>query len=255
MTFLTYLETFAPHYQELRTRLVRSFAAIIIATAAAYFFKDQIAAFCMEPLFSAHPDLERLVYTKLTEAFIAYIKLALVVGLLISFPYVLYQIWMFVSPGLLTGEQRTVRWIMIWGTLLFFSGAGFAFFIALPRVLLFFMSYAGENLEPMPKLGLYLTFVVRMSFSFGLAFQIPFIMVMAGRTGLVDPNHFQKKRIWFYAAIVVLAFLLAAGDITATVLLALPLFGLYEAGILVGRLFQVKKEKEEQKDSDQDLSV
>ena len=89
MTIAAYLETFAPHHQELRKRLVRCFAAIFIATAAAYLFKDQIAAFCMRPLFAAHPDLKQLVYTKLTEAFIAYIKLALIVGMLVSFPYIL----------------------------------------------------------------------------------------------------------------------------------------------------------------------
>lgn len=238
MTIAGYLETFAPHHRELRVRLVRCFAAIAIATAVAYLFKDQIAAFCMRPLFAAHPELKQLVYTKLTEAFIAYIKLALIVGLLASFPYVLFQVWMFVAPGLLAPEKRLARWIILWSSLLFFSGTLFAFFAVLPRTLLFFMSYAGENLIPMPKLGLYLTFVVRMSFAFGIAFQIPFLMVMTSRTGLIEPDYFRKKRAWFYAAIVVLSFLLTAGEITATVLLALPLFGLYESGILIGAFFK-----------------
>ena len=121
-------------------------------------------------------------------------------------------------------------------------GALFGFFIVLPKTLAFFMSYAGENLVPMPKLGLYLTFVARMVLAFAIAFEIPFLMVMTTSVGLVSHDHFKAKRKYFYIAIVVLSFLLTAGEITATVLLAFPLFALYEAGILAGRIF-IGKEK------------
>ena len=99
------------------------------------------------------------------------------------------------------------------------------------------MSFATPQLQPMLKLGLYLTFTGRLILAFGIAFEIPFLMVMVIRAGLLDQDHFRKKRLYFYSAIVVLSFLLTAGDITATILLAVPLFGLYEAGILAGRLF------------------
>ena len=105
------------------------------------------------------------------------------------------------------------------------------------------MGYAGSNLEAMPKLGLYLTFVARMVLAFAIAFEIPFLMVMAASTGLVSHNHFRTKRKYFYCAIVVLSFLLTAGDITATVLLSFPLFGLYESGIIAGKMFS-RKDKE-----------
>ncbi len=231
------LEHFAPHHQELRTRLIRCFLAIGICTAVAYLFIDHIAAFCMRPLFLAYPPLAHLVYTRLTEAFISYIKLSLLTGILASSPFILYQVWMFVAPGLLDNEKRIARRVVFWATMLFAGGALFAFFVVLPRTLHFFMSYAGPGLEPMPKLGLYLTFVARMVMAFGIAFEIPFLMVMATRTGLVRADHFRSKRKYFYMVIVGLSFLLAAGDITATVLLSLPLFGLYEAGIIAGRVF------------------
>ena len=152
-------EHFAPHHAELRKRIIRCIVAVALGTVAAYLFIDQIVALCMQPLFFAYPALQKLVYTKLTEAFITYLKLSLLVGILVSFPVWLYQLWMFVAPGLLDNERRLARQIVFWATFLFAGGAAFAFFIALPRILDFFMSYAGTNLEPMPRLGLYLTFV------------------------------------------------------------------------------------------------
>ena len=230
-------EHFRPHHEELRKRLIRSFAAITLCTVVAYIFIDQIAGLCTRPLFLADPALKTLVYTKLTEAFISYIKLALLIGILASFPYLLYQAWMFISPGLLEHEKRMARRIIFWATGLFAAGALFSFFIVLPKTLAFFMSYAGTNLEPMPKLGLYLTFVARLVLAFAIAFEIPFLMVMAATMGLVRPDHFKNKRKYFYIAIMVLSFLLTAGDVTATVLLSFPLFGLYETGIIAGRVF------------------
>ncbi|WP_232363842.1 twin-arginine translocase subunit TatC [Desulfogranum japonicum] len=231
-------EHFRPHHQELRTRLLRSILALVICSTVAYIFKEQITQLCMEPLFRAYPELEKLVYTKLTEAFISYIKISILTGCILSFPYLLYQLWMFISPGLLEDEKKTAFVIVFWATMLFVSGGLFAFFIALPQILKFFMHYAGSNLIPMPKFGLYLTFVGRMILTFSLAFEIPFLMVMVGKTGLVSSQYFRKKRLWFYLAILILAFMLTAGDITATVLLAVPLFFLYEAGILVGSILK-----------------
>lgn len=231
------LEQFRPHQEELRQRLIRCFVALALASCLAYLFKDQLAAWCMRPLYLAYPQLGKLVYTHLTEAFLSYFKLALLVGLIVSFPYLLYQVWLFVSPGLLDREKRLVRTVVLWASLLFAAGALFAFFIVLPRMLQYFMSYAAPSLKPMLKLSLYLTFTARMVLAFGIAFEIPFLMVMAMRFGLIRRNHFRDKRLAFYLAIVILSFLLTSGELTATALLSLPLFALYEAGILAGRFF------------------
>lgn len=233
----SFLERFRPHHQELRKRLIKGFGAIVLSTALAYLFIDSLALLCTRPLFEAAPTLERLVYTKLTDAFVSYIKLALLTGIIVSFPYLLYQAWMFVAPGLLKEERIIARRIIFWSTGLFIGGALFAFFIVLPKVLTFFMSYAGENLVPLPKLGLYLTFVARMVLAFAISFEIPFLMVMTIWSGLVRRDYFKTQRKYFYIAIIVLAFLLTAGEVTATVLLAVPLFLLYEAGIFAGRIF------------------
>lgn len=242
MTLQAAVEHFAPHHEELRKRLVRCVIAVTVTTVIAYLFIDQIVAFCMQPLYTAYPDLQKLVYTKLTEAFVTYLKLSLLVGVLVSFPVLVYQAWMFIVPGLLENERKLARQVVFWSTFLFAGGALFAFFVVLPRILTFFMSYAGPNLEPMPKLGLYLTFVGRMTLALGIAFEIPFLMFMVSKSGLISRDYFRKKRVYFYIAIVVLAFLLTAGEFMATALLSFPLFGLYETGILLGRIFVRKEE-------------
>ena len=235
------LELLGPHLQELRKRLIKVFLAIIVCTAIAYGLSEHIARLFMAPLFQASPLINKLVYTNLPEAFIAYMKLALLVGIVASFPIILYQIWMFIAPGLKSHEKKITTMVVFWATLLFAAGAAFAFLAVLPRMLHFFMSYASQNLIPLPKFEGYLTFVARTMLAFGLSFEIPFLMVMAGKAGFVQDSYFRKKRFSFYAAIVVLAFLLTAGDFMATAMLAIPLFGLYEAGIFLTVIFGAGK--------------
>ena len=236
------LAFFRPHHLELRKRLIVVCVSIITCTVIAYIFAEQIASLCIAPLFNASPLVYRLVYTNLPEAFLAYIKLALLVGVICSMPIVIYQLWSFVAPGLRENEKKLAITVVFWSTLLFMVGGAFAFFAVIPQMLIYFMSYASEGLEPLPKLGKYLTFVARTILAFGLSFQIPFLMVMAGKGGLVQAAYFKKKRMYFYIAIIVLSFLLTAGDFMATALLAIPLFFLYEAGIFLSLLFNSKKQ-------------
>lgn len=234
------LEQFRPHHEELRQRLIRVFAGIAICTGVAYGFSETIAQLFMRPLFAASPHLDHLVYTNLPEAFLSYLKLSLLIGLMASFPYTLFQLWMFIAPGLKKEEKKFGITVVFWATLLFSAGALFALFGVLPRMLLYFMSYASDSLEPLPKFGKYLTFVARTVLAFGLSFEIPFLMVMTGKAGFVEAAYFRSKRLYFYAAIVFMAFLLTAGDFMATGLLAIPLFFLYEAGIFLTALFGKK---------------
>ncbi len=237
------LALFRPHHQELRRRLVKVLLAIVGCTVVAYIFIEKIAAFFITPLFAASPLVYRLVYTHLPEAFMAYIKLAFLVGLIAGMPVALYQLWIFVAPGLKKNEKVLAITVVFWAMFLFTGGACFAFFVVLPKMLTYFMSYANEHLEPLPKIGLYLTFIARTILAFGISFQIPFLMVMAGKAGLVKPAYFRRKRTYFYMAILVLSFLLTAGDFMATALLAIPLFLLYEAGIFLTVLFTRKTAK------------
>lgn len=234
------LEQLRPHHEELRRRLLVSAIVVAVCTGLAWLFIEQLAAFSLRPLLE-NTQPGKLVYTRLTDAFISYLKLALLCGITASFPFLLYQVWMFAAPGLLAHEKRMARRIILWSCGLFLAGALFSFFIVLPQILAFFMSYAGEKLQPMLKLNLYLAFAARMVLAFAVSFEIPFLMVMAAAAGLVRRDHFNHKRRFFYITIVVVAFLLAAGDLTATTLLALPLFGLYEVGIMAVRVFVREK--------------
>ena len=231
------LEFFKPHHLELRNRLIKVCLSIVCCSVVAYIFAEQIAGFFISPLFKASPLVYKLVYTNLPEAFLAYIKLAILIGLIASLPVALYQIWIFVSPGLKANEKKFAVIVVFWAFTLFTFGGCFAFFAVLPKMLSYFMSYANEGLIPLPKLGKYLTFVARTILTFGLAFQIPFLMVMAGKADIVRAEYFRRKRIFFYMAIVFISFLLTAGDFMATGLLAIPLFLLYEAGIFLSLLF------------------
>ena len=196
------LAFFRPHHLELRKRLIIVSASIVICTVIAYIFSEQIAAICIAPLFKASPLVYKLVYTNLPEAFLAYIKLALLVGVICSMPIAIYQLWSFVAPGLRENEKKLAVTVVFWSTLLFIVGGGFGFFAVIPQMLSYFMSYASEGLEPLPKLGKYLTFIARTILAFGLSFQIPFLMVMAGKGGLVHASYFRKKRMYFYIAII-----------------------------------------------------
>ncbi|TKB09368.1 twin-arginine translocase subunit TatC [Desulforhopalus sp. IMCC35007] len=235
------IEFFRPHHLELRKRLIVVCGSIIGCTVVAYIFAEKIAALFISPLFKASPLVYKLVYTNLPEAFLAYIKLALLVGVICSMPVAIYQLWSFVAPGLRENEKQFAVTVVFWSTLLFLVGGTFAFFAVIPQMLTYFMSYANDGLEPLPKLSQYLTFVARTILAFGLSFQIPFLMVMSSKAGLVQAAYFRKKRMYFYIAIIFLSFLLTAGDFMATTLLAIPLFFLYEAGIFLSKLFKKRQ--------------
>jgi len=227
---------FSDHLKELRQRVLVAFCSVVIFIGIAYIFSRPIASFLMQPIFQASTELQGLVYTHLTEAFISYLKVAVLVGVAASFPVLCYELWMFVSPGLRRREKRTALVVSFWATVLFLGGVVFAYFVALPQVLTFMMSFSGDQLTPMPRLDSYLTFVARTSLAFGLAFEIPFLMVVAARVGLVKHRYFIEKRWLSYAGILLLAFLLAAGDFLGALLLALPLFLLYETGIVMATI-------------------
>jgi len=230
-------EFFRDHLQELRRRAIIVCGTVLLFSVLAYGFAEPLTAFLLKPIFRALPNLKGMVYTNLPEAFIAYIKVAVLAGLIASLPVVCYQGWRFVSPGLKSSERHLALIVSFWAALLFVGGALFAYLVVLPDMLTFMLGLAGARLHPLPRLDAYLAFVARTVVAFGLAFEIPFLMVAAGRAGLVAPGYFRRKRWYSYAGILVLAFLLVGGDPLGAALLAGPLILLYEAGVLLTRIF------------------
>ena len=231
---------FSAHLRELRQRVVVIFLAIIAASCAAYAFIEPLVRLLVQPLRTAHPAAQRLVYTNLPEAFVSYFKVALLAGLVAAFPVMVYQLWMFVAPGLHRHEKRVALMVVGWGGVLFVSGVLFAYGVALPQALHFLLGFAGPGLVPQLKLDAYLTFVARSCLAFGLAFELPFLMVMAVKSGLLDRTYFARHRKYSYIGICIIAFLLTAGDLVSAVLVAVPLCGLYEVGGVLGRIFGSK---------------
>jgi len=235
---------FRDHLRELRRRVAISFGTVVLFTLAAYAYSDPLTVFLLRPIFRALPHLQGLVYTSLPEAFIAYFKVSLLVGVAAALPVILYQIWMFVSPGLRAGERRVALQVVFWATLLFVLGVLFAYLVVLPQILQIMLGAAGERLLARPRLDDYLAFVARTVLCLGLAFEIPFLMVAAGKIGLVAPHFFRGKRLLSYGALFGLAFLLVAGDFLSALLLAVPLALLYEAGGLAVLLLCRKQNEE-----------
>ena len=237
------LAFFRPHHDELRKRLVKVFISIVLCTIVAYFFSEQIALFFIKPLFDASPMVYRLVYTNLPEAFIAYIKLALLVGIIASFPVMLYQGWSFVSPGLLDHEKKLTVTLSSGPASCSSPVRGFCPFqrssenahllheLCPPR------TGTPAQTRPLPDL----CGQNRDGLRAFLPDSLPDGHVRQSRNRYRP--YFRDKRLYFYGAIVMLAFLLSAGDFMATGLLAVPLFALYEAGIFLTALFSRKRKK------------
>ncbi len=231
------LTVFRPHHLELRRRVILVLLCVVFCSGVAWFFSEQLTRACVAPLLDASPRVGRLVYTSLPEAFLARVKLSLLTGLIASMPVLFYHGYAFITPGLKEKEKRVAVPLAAISTLLFACGALLGWFVLLPLLLGCFMSYAAEGLQPLPKLGGYISFVVRMLSGCGLAFEIPFLVLVADRTGLFSIEKMRRGRIWFSAAAIFVAFLLAGGDLMATLLLTLPLSLLYEAGIFCAALF------------------
>jgi len=232
----TFFDHCGAHLTELRQRVLIAMAAVVVCSSVAYAFAQPIAEFFIAPLLRVSPALTHLVYTNLTEAFFSYMKLAVLVGLAASSPVVIHQAWLFIAPGLHAHEKSVARTVILMASILFVAGASFSYWVVMPRALAFLMGFARPpELTPMPKFGEYLTFIARSGLAFGLAFEIPFLMAAATKTGLVGGGHFARKRLYFYLGLIGLAFVLTAGDPFSAMLLAIPLGGLYEVGALVSR--------------------
>jgi len=226
-------ELFAHHLRELRRRVGVSLLAVVCAAAVIYPLRLPISRFLCRPLAARMEGFDGLVYTNLPEAFIAYIKLAAILGLLVASPVLIFNLWRFVAPGLKPGERSAGFRAVLAGSLLFFAWVAFYYLVALPRIIAFFLWFEGGRFEPVIKLGRYLGFVARGGLAFGIAFEIPFLVAAAIRIGLVRREYFREKRFSFYFALLLIAFLLAGGDFAATVFLFFPLLFLQELGVLL----------------------
>lgn len=234
---------FLSHLLELRSRLVRSVIVVLIAFLCIYPFYDHLFTFMSEPLREVIPGGE-LMSIKVAGPFIIPMKLALVAAVFIAIPYLLYQLWAFVAPGLYRNERRLVWPLMISSTLLFYLGAVFAYFVVLPLVYAFFAGVTPMGVNYQPDIGEYLDFVLTMLLVFGIAFEVPVATLLLIRTGATTRQALADKRPYVIVGAFVVGMVLTPPDIISQVMLALPVWMLFELGLLLSRWYK-KTDQEE----------
>jgi len=236
------------HLEELRKRLIYSFLAIGVAFALCYAFIKPIVEILMRPLVQVLPRGSTLVFTAVPEAFFTYLKAAFWAGIFFSSPFILYQIWAFVSPGLYQREKKYIFPYLIVSSVFFVGGALFCYYIVFPVVFRFFLSFASETIRPLPAIKDYLAFTIKLLLAFGLLFQWPALILFLARMGVVSSSILSRNRKYAVLVIFVAAAVLTPPDLVSQLLLAGPLLAMYEGSIWMAKFFGKKKEKAEKEE-------
>lgn len=247
------------HLVELRTRLLYSAIAIAITFAICYFFKEDIYAFLTRPLAAALEGREahKMIYTSLTEAFFTYLKVSFWAAICLSFPIIASQIWMFVAPGLYKNERGAFLPYLFATPVLFAMGAALVYYVVIPLAWRFFLSFETPGgpgqlpIELEAKVNEYLSLVMHLIFGFGFAFQLPVLLTLLARVGIIGSADLVAKRRYAIVGNVVIAAILTPPDVLSQISLAIPLILLYEISILSVRIVERQRAK---RDAEQNKS-
>ncbi len=237
--------TFIEHLAELRKRLIISLIAVGIGFGICYIFSKEIFHLLMIPLNKTLPPETTMIFTSLPEAFFTYLKVALLAGIFVASPVVLYQIWLFVAPALYSREKRYVIPFVILSTLLFIGGASFGYFVVFPFGFKFFLGFATDLIKPALKIKEYLSFCSILLLTFGFVFELPLFILFLAKLGVVDARMLSRNRRYVVLAIFAAAAILTPPDVVTQFMMAGPLLILYEVSIWVAKVFGKKKEVEE----------
>jgi sec-independent protein translocase protein TatC len=237
---------FTVHLEELRKRLITCFIAVGIGFVAAYFFKEELFYILVAPLKQAMREGDTLIYTHLPEAFFTFLKTALIAGIMLAAPVIIYQFWMFMAPGLYNREKRLLAPILFLSTLFFMGGALFGYFVVFPFGFKFFLSFATETIRPMPSMKEYLGFAAKLLMAFGIVFELPLVITFMARLGIVSVEFLRKNRKYAILLFFCAAAILTPPDVVTQIMMAVPLMGLYEISIVGARIFGRKKDDAEQ---------
>jgi sec-independent protein translocase protein TatC len=228
--------TLISHLLELRTRLMYAFGVVLLAFIPCAYYSNAIFEWIERPLQAQLPKGATLIATSITSPFTTPFKLAFIVALLIAMPYVLFQLWAFVAPGLYRREKRFARPLLISAILLFYCGAAFAYWVVFPVMFRFFISTLPNGVQMMADITNYMDFVLVMLLAFGVAFEVPVAVVLLVATGLVSVEKLTSIRGYVVIAIFVIAAILTPPDAISQTIMALPMYALYEGGIIFARI-------------------
>ncbi len=249
--------TLIEHLLELRTRIMRSLLFVAVVFLALFAIANPLYEFLSEPLTALMPEGTSMIATDVASPFLAPLKLALVLAVFIAMPFLLYQLWAFVAPGLYKNEKAVAMPIFISSVVLFYTGIVFAYFVVFPLVFGFFTSVAPESVSVMTDINSYLNFVIKLFFAFGLAFEIPVATFLLIKAGIVTAAELGSKRPYVIIFCFIIGMFMTPPDIFSQTLLAIPMYALFELGLLFSRIFagDVKQESddEDSENSSQDL--
>lgn len=221
--------SFLEHLEELRWRILKSLAAVVVASIIAYIFSEHLQTLLTKPV---PPDVQ-MIFTTPAGAFLVRIKIALIFGLVGSLPVVFYQAWQFIFPGLLESEVKLVSALVLAATACFLLGAAFALFVILPLGLRFLFGFQTSQLVPMPDISSYIGFAGRLLLAFGVVFQLPLLSFILSKMGILTPAFMRRQRRYAVLIIFVSAAILTPPDVITQVMLAIPLILLYELSVWI----------------------
>lgn len=234
---------FLDHLEELRWRILWSLVALVVTTAIGFFLvtKFDVLGLLVQPIQPYLGD-SKLKYLNPIDPFFITLKLALLVGLVLAGPILVYQAWAFLSPALLPSEKRAIVPALYLGVLLFAAGVALAYFVVIPLALSFSMGFQTESLEQSIVVSEYLSVVTRLLLAFGLVFELPVVILVLAMLGIVTPEMLAAQRRWAVVIITIGACVLTPGDVNSSIFMMVPLFVLYEISIVLARLVRRRQE-------------
>jgi len=235
------------HLAELRSRLVKCFISVGVGFLISYHFSERIFGYLMIPLIQSLPEGSTMVFTGLPEAFFTYLKTAFIAGAFLAVPMILYQMWMFVAPGLYHKERRMVVPFVVCSSIFFIGGAMFGYFIVFPVGFKFFLSFASDVIKPLPSVKEYLSLSAKLLLAFGLIFELPVLTLFLAKLGLVTHSFMARNRRYAILLIFVLGAILTPPDVITQLMMAGPLLILYELSIWVAWAVEPKPLGEKEK--------
>jgi sec-independent protein translocase protein TatC len=241
---------FMSHLLELRDRMMRMVLAVLVLFIALFGFSEQIFTFVATPLMSLMPEGTSMIATGVASPFLVPFKLVLMVSVFLAVPYLLYELWSFIAPGLYKNEKSMAIPLLVSSIILFYCGVAFAYFVLFPLLFGFLIAISPQGVVMMTDIGQYLDFILAIFFAFGIAFEVPiavFLLIMIGAT---TPDALAEKRPYIVVGAFVIGMFLTPPDIISQTILAIPMLLLFEAGLLISRI--VLKRRAEQQDDDDD---
>ena len=245
-------QPFMAHLMELRDRLMRMVLVVLALFLVMSPFADDIFAILADPLSRHLPEGTSMIAVEVIAPFLIPLKATLVLAIFLAMPYVLYQVWGFIAPGLYTHEKRLAVPLLVSSTLLFYAGAAFAYFVILPILSIFLTGTAPAGVAVTPDIGKYLDFELMLFFAFGAAFEVPVATFVLVLMGITTPEALAKKRPYIIVGAFVIGMILTPPDIISQTLLALPMWLLFEIGVFLSRSFQRRRAEAAAADNGED---